>query len=149
MPSTEPGHTPATRCPALPPVPAAQAAAASGVPDLLLAEDREPLTCRRRCEGAHGHHDGTDAEQTELEDFVKAGERTWNLERLWNLKAGLKAADDTLPKRLLSEAHQSGPAKGVVVHLDQMLPVYYRARGWDPNGVPTPEKLMELGLASV
>src|SRR6266851_4659587 len=54
-----------------------------------------------------------------LEDFVKAGERTWNLERLWNLKAGLKAADDTLPKRLLKEAHPSGPAKGVVVHLDQ------------------------------
>jgi aldehyde:ferredoxin oxidoreductase len=84
-----------------------------------------------------------------LEDFVKAGERTWNLERLWNLRAGLSATDDTLPKRLLNEPHRSGPAKGVVVHLDQMLPVYYRARGWGENGVPTPEKLLELGLASV
>jgi aldehyde:ferredoxin oxidoreductase len=84
-----------------------------------------------------------------LEDFVKAGERTWNLERLWNLKAGMTAADDTLPERLLKEGHKSGPAKGVTVHLDQMLPVYYRTRGWDEQGVPTRQKLAELGLASV
>ena len=83
-----------------------------------------------------------------LEDFVKAGERTWNLERLWNLKAGVTAADDTLPERLLKDGHKSGPAKGVTVHLDQMLPVYYRTRGWDEQGVPKPEKLLELGLAS-
>jgi aldehyde:ferredoxin oxidoreductase len=84
-----------------------------------------------------------------LNDFVKAGERTWNLERLWNLKAGFTSADDTLPERLLKEGHKSGPAKGVTVHLDQMLPVYYRVRGWDEYGVPTRQKLAELGLASV
>ncbi|GIW81835.1 MAG: aldehyde ferredoxin oxidoreductase [Gemmatales bacterium] len=83
------------------------------------------------------------------DDFVKIGERTWNLERLWNLKAGLSAKDDTLPKRLLQEPHTSGPAKGVVVQLDKMLPVYYRVRGWDEEGRPTKEKLAELGLASV
>jgi aldehyde:ferredoxin oxidoreductase len=84
-----------------------------------------------------------------LADFVKAGERTWNLERLWNLRAGFTAADDTLPERLLKVPHQSGPAKGVTVHLDQMLPVYYQSRGWDEQGVPTAAKLAELGLASV
>jgi len=84
-----------------------------------------------------------------MDDFVKIGERTWNLERLWNLKAGLSAADDNLPDRLLKVPHKSGPAKGVTVHLDQMLPVYYRTRGWDQQGVPTREKLAELGLASV
>ncbi len=84
-----------------------------------------------------------------LDDFVTVGERTWNLERLWNLKAGLTAADDTLPKRLLHEGHKDGPAKGVTVRLDQMLPVYYKARGWDEQGVPTPEKLAALGLGSV
>lgn len=84
-----------------------------------------------------------------LDDFVKIGERTWNLERLWNLKAGFTAADDTLPERLLKSPHRSGPAKGVTVHLDQMLPVYYRVRGWDETGVPTREKLAALGLASV
>jgi aldehyde:ferredoxin oxidoreductase len=84
-----------------------------------------------------------------LDDFVKIGERTWNLERLWNLKAGLTAADDNLPERLLKVPHKSGPAKGVTVHLDEMLPVYYRTRGWDEQGVPRREKLAELGLASV
>ena len=84
-----------------------------------------------------------------LDDFVKIGERTWNLERLWNLKAGLTSADDTLPERLLKTPHKDGPAKGVTVHLDQMLPVYYRSRGWDEVGVPTRQKLAELGLASV
>ena len=83
------------------------------------------------------------------DDFVKAGERTWNLERLWNLRAGFTDKDDTLPERLLKQPHPSGPSKGVVVHLEQMLPVYYRVRGWDEHGVPKPEKLAELGLASV
>jgi aldehyde:ferredoxin oxidoreductase len=84
-----------------------------------------------------------------LDDFVWAGERAWNLERLWNLKAGLTAKDDTLPERLLKVPHKSGPAKGVIVHLDQMLPRYYEVRGWDPQGVPSRDKLAELGLAAV
>jgi len=83
------------------------------------------------------------------DDFLKIGERTWNLERLFNMKAGLTKADDTLPQRLLKEAHKSGPSAGVVVNLDAMLPVYYRERGWSEEGVPTGEKLAELGLASV
>ena len=84
-----------------------------------------------------------------LDDFVKIGERTWNLERLFNLKAGLTKADDNLPKRLLNEPHTAGPSKGVTVDLDTMLPIYYSERGWDEEGVPTPEKLAELGLASI
>ncbi len=83
-----------------------------------------------------------------IDDFVQIGERTWNLERLFNLEAGLTKADDTLPQRLLKDAHKSGPSAGVVVDLDAMLPVYYRERGWSEDGVPTREKLAELGLAS-
>jgi aldehyde:ferredoxin oxidoreductase len=83
-----------------------------------------------------------------IDDFVRIGERTWNVERLFNLAAGLTSADDTLPRRLLQEPHKSGPSAGVVVDLDAMLPVYYRERGWSEEGVPRPEKLAELGLAS-
>ena len=83
------------------------------------------------------------------EDFLRVGERTWNLERLWNLRAGLTGADDTLPTRLLKEAHKAGPSAGVTVHLDAMLPDYYRTRGWTADGTPSPEKLVELGLASL
>jgi len=84
-----------------------------------------------------------------IEDFEQIGERTWNLERLWNLKAGLTKADDSLPKRLLTEGHKSGPSADVTVDLDAMLPVYYSERGWDEEGVPSKEKLAELGLASL
>ena len=84
-----------------------------------------------------------------LEDFLLIGERIWNIERLFNLKAGLTKADDSLPKRLLKEAHKTGPSAGVTVRLDEMLPIYYEARGWDPEGVPSSEKLAELGLSSL
>ena len=80
------------------------------------------------------------------DELMKAGERIWNMERLFNLKAGLTGKDDTLPPRLLKEPIPSGPSKGEVCELDRMLPEYYQLRGWDKDGVPTKEKLEELGL---
>lgn len=80
------------------------------------------------------------------ETLLRAGERVYNLERMFLVRAGFSRADDTLPPRMLQEPLPDGPAKGHVVELDQMLPEYYRLRGWDENGVPTPEKLAELGL---
>jgi aldehyde:ferredoxin oxidoreductase len=82
-----------------------------------------------------------------LEEFMKAGERIWNMERLWNLKAGLTADDDTLPERILKDPIPTGPSKGMVNRLGEMLPEYYQLRGWDKSGMPTPEKLQELSLA--
>jgi len=81
-----------------------------------------------------------------FEEVVQNGERIWNLQKLFNLKAGLTKTDDRLPKRFLEEAATAGPGKGKVVDFDTMLADYYQARGWDENGVPTPEKLAELGL---
>ena len=81
------------------------------------------------------------------EEVLKVGERIWNMERLFNLKAGFTAADDTLPDRLLKDPMPEGPHKGKVSQVPEMLPRYYEARGWDAQGVPTPEKLAELGLA--
>ena len=80
------------------------------------------------------------------ENVLLAGERIWNMERLFNLKAGLTKADDTLPPRFLKEPMPEGPAKGLVSQLDIMLPQYYEIRGWTPEGVPTSGKLTELGL---
>ncbi len=81
-----------------------------------------------------------------LEEMMRCGERIWNLERVFILKAGLDPKEDTLPKRLLSEAMPEGPNKGQVVRLSEMLPEYYKVRGWE-EGRPTPEKLRELDLA--
>jgi aldehyde:ferredoxin oxidoreductase len=79
--------------------------------------------------------------------IMKAGERIWNLERLFNLAVGFTSADDTIPSRLMSEPIPTGPAKGKISRLPEMLPNYYQVRGWDESGVPTDAKLAELGLA--
>ncbi len=81
------------------------------------------------------------------ERLAEAGERIWNMERDFNLRAGLTGADDTLPKRLLKDAAKTGPAKGRVNDLDKMLPEYYEQRGWSNDGVPTPATRQRLGLA--
>ncbi|NPA40081.1 MAG: aldehyde ferredoxin oxidoreductase family protein [Thermodesulfobacteria bacterium] len=82
-----------------------------------------------------------------VEEVLKCGERIWNLERLFNLKAGIKPEEDTLPKRFLEEPLPEGPQKGATVKLSQLLPEYYKVRGWTENGIPTEEKLKELSLA--
>ncbi len=87
----------------------------------------------------------TDAGYT-VESLMEAGDRIYTLERLFLSKAGFTRADDTLPKRMLEEPMPDGPAKGHVVELDDMLPEFYELRGWDEDGVPTEEKLAELGL---
>ena len=70
------------------------------------------------------------------------------MERLVLLRAGLTKADDTLPHRMIAEPMPEGPAKGQVVELDIMLPKFYKERGWDAEGVPTREKLEDLGIAA-
>ena len=74
------------------------------------------------------------------------GERIWNMERDFNNRSGMTAADDTLPKRLLTEPAKTGPAKGRVNDLAKMLPHYYEVRGWNPDGTLTPETRQRLGL---
>jgi aldehyde:ferredoxin oxidoreductase len=80
------------------------------------------------------------------EDYVKAGERIWNLERLFNLRAGFTSKDDQLPERFIMNPIKTGPAQGQVSHVPEMLPEYYRLRGWDADGVPTKERLRELQI---
>jgi len=79
-------------------------------------------------------------------DSQETGERIWNLEKLFNLKAGLGKKDDTLPKRILEEPADVGTGKGLVCKLDEMLPEYYQLNGWDADGVPTKETLERLKL---
>jgi aldehyde:ferredoxin oxidoreductase len=80
------------------------------------------------------------------ERLAEVGERIWNLERDFNLKAGITSADDTLPERLRKEAAKTGPAKGIVSKVEEMMPEYYELRGWGSDGVPTDETRKRLGL---
>ncbi|TSE19926.1 putative oxidoreductase YdhV [Tepidimonas alkaliphilus] len=85
-------------------------------------------------------------EEFTVQELERIGERIWNLEREFNLAAGFTAKDDTLPPRLLTEPAKTGPAKGLVNRLPQMLPKYYQVRGWDEQGRPTPQTKARLGL---
>jgi aldehyde:ferredoxin oxidoreductase len=77
---------------------------------------------------------------------IEAGERVYNLERIFNKKAGMKPEDDNLPPRLLSEPIPDGVSKGMVNKLPEMLPAYYEARGW-VDAFPTKETCERLGLS--
>lgn len=82
----------------------------------------------------------------DVDRLLALGERVWNMERQFNLAAGLSKADDTLPRRILEEPAPSGAAKGLTCKLGEMLPKYYELRGWTPDGAPKPETLSRLGL---
>ena len=81
-----------------------------------------------------------------MDKLNEVGERIWNMERQFNLAAGLTAKDDDLPPRLKTEPAKTGPAKGLVNGLDKMKPEYYKVRGWTPDGVPEKATLERLGL---
>jgi aldehyde:ferredoxin oxidoreductase len=80
--------------------------------------------------------------------FLTLGERSYNLERLFNLREGLSAADDSLPGRLTETPQpregENPPAEGYVVPLEKMLKQYYNVRGWDVAGIPTRRTLKRL-----
>ena len=87
-----------------------------------------------------------DISTTNLE---KAGERIWNMLRLFNVREGFEVAADFLPTRIFQEPLKSGTPAGRVLpreQFDAMLEEYYQLRGWDSKGVPTPEKLKELEM---
>ncbi len=84
--------------------------------------------------------------------FARVGERIWNQTRLFNLREGLTAADDRLPRRFVEEALPDGPHQGRRISEEDMaymLADYYRVRGWDSEGRPAPETLARVGLSDV
>lgn len=94
------------------------------------------------------------AAATGFEEFRNAsylkmvGERIICLERCFNLREGFSRADDALPERMLTEPlHDAGPATGQMVrNLQALLDEYYQALGYDKDGIPTAQKIHELGL---
>ena len=74
------------------------------------------------------------------EKVDKAGERIFNLQRMFSIMAGFNRQDDRLPE---------GPAKQIKMEKEQFdnaLDEYYRIRGWDKQGRPTVKKLADLGI---
>jgi aldehyde:ferredoxin oxidoreductase len=82
----------------------------------------------------------------ELEELMLTGERITNLKRMFCVKRGISRKDDTLPVRVLTQRLASGGTRGNIFDLEAMLNEYYSVRGWNDEGIPTKEKLIELGL---
>ena len=84
------------------------------------------------------------------EELKKSGERINTVARLINIREGLSRKDDTLPWKVMNmPIPDEGPVKGAFVtqdELDLLLDDYYESRGWTLEGVPTTEKLKELGM---
>jgi aldehyde:ferredoxin oxidoreductase len=97
------------------------------------------------------------AEVTGIPEFgapgylLRVGEKIYNLERAFNLREGFGRKDDAFPKRITTEPlKNAGPAEGQFIsNPEGMLDEYYQVRGWDEEGVPSTEKLMELGLEEI
>ena len=82
-------------------------------------------------------------------EALKLGERVATMGRAFNLREGLTAADDVLPKRFFSPTPR-GALKDSAIDPEAMstaIHTFYNMMGWDPEtGVPTQEKLEELGI---
>jgi aldehyde:ferredoxin oxidoreductase len=88
---------------------------------------------------------GVDLKMPEL---VKIGERAVNVKRAFSVRCGVKRDDSDYPK-LLTQPLAEGGTQGKVPNLKIQLDDYYRIRGWTPEGKPTKQKLIELGLDSI
>ena len=82
-----------------------------------------------------------------VEDLFSAGERTLNLERLFNIRYGAGVADDRLPDMFFQKDYNSGEAPSQPNQwMEPMKKEFYDIMGWDENGIPTREKLTALGI---
>ena len=79
------------------------------------------------------------------DEFLKMGERVWNLTRMFNVREGFSRKDDTLPPRMFEPRGDTGWTIRRE-EFERTLDEYYRLRGWDENGIPKEETLKQLDL---
>lgn len=92
----------------------------------------------------------TGYEMTSVE-IMLAGERIYNIERLFLAREGITRRDDTYSSKMFKPI-PTGPTRGRIhtqAELDRLLDEYYSVRGWDrQTGHPTAKKLQELELST-
>ena len=84
--------------------------------------------------------------ELDRDGFMVMGERLIQLKRLYNVRVGVRRKHDRRPVRLEHEAQPDGLAAGVLPDTELMLGALYELRGWDADGVPTPETVRRFGL---
>ena len=84
--------------------------------------------------------------QIDVAEFMKTGERVFNLKRLYNTRAGVSRKDDFLPPRFLTLNRKDVSLTNQLPPIGRLLGDYYDYRGWSEDGIPTPEKRADLEL---
>lgn len=91
-------------------------------------------------------------EEVTAAELDQAGERIWNLSRLFNQRNGFDCSDDNLPEKVLKNPLKKGPNAGKTFNPEDFsvaLQSYYQQRGWDDQGQPGAAKLADLGLGQL
>ncbi len=81
-----------------------------------------------------------------IDNFMKTGERFFNLKRLYNTRTGVSRKDDFLPPRFLTLNRKGEGLSNQLPPIGKLLSDYYVYRGWSEDGIPEPKKLTELEL---
>jgi len=82
----------------------------------------------------------------DIPEYMKVGERIFNLKRMYNVRLGVSRKDDFLPPRFMTLDRAGEDLTNQLPPMGQLLSDYYNYRKWSEDGIPTPEKLKELGL---
>lgn len=83
------------------------------------------------------------------DEVMATGQRLFVLKRAYNVRCGIRRADDVLPARLEHQDRQTGGAAGSLPDMPRLMAEYYAFRGWDDRGIPSPARLAAVGLDDV
>jgi aldehyde:ferredoxin oxidoreductase len=85
-----------------------------------------------------------------LQELLRIGHRVQVLRHVFNLREGIRIGDISLPDRASGHPPlEKGPLRGISLDMEAMKQDYFRAMGYDADGVPTRDVLRSLGLTQV
>jgi len=110
--------------------------------------NKDPISPTMNFETMVNLYEAATGIKTSSTNLLKAGERTWNLQKVFNIRHGWTRKDD-IPNTVPPDEPivMGGQSYGT---FNQLLDDYYEERGWDvKSGIPSTEKLRETGLAKL
>jgi aldehyde:ferredoxin oxidoreductase len=85
----------------------------------------------------------------DISEFMKIGERVFNLKRMFNTRLGISRKDDFLPPRFSTRKRVGEDLTNQLPPIGRLLSDYYEYRNWTEEGTPNKEKIAELGLTEI
>lgn len=87
-------------------------------------------------------------------ELISVSEMIWHLTRSFSVRENESFGRhmDAAPPRLCREPVKTGPNKGHYItedEIDLLLDAYYKARGWEKNGIPAQKTLISMGLSDI